>query len=230
MMSSPLSRLRAFSLLEVLVCVAVISMFAGILFPAYKLSIEHTNATKCTSILRSLTLAILASAADNNNQLPRSSHSAFAYRERGWSRNILPYLGEKENPSAPEWAEIRNRRFRCPGDPDPSAGQSYGLNVFFELDPTFEEYEGMPEQWRTLHSLQNAAKTILLGETQGNTDHIMSHFWVGEGGSGHDCAHDRHKGKANYAFADGHIKRLKLNEIYAPSRGINRWNPSLAGY
>jgi len=229
MTSFHLTGLRAFSLAEVIVCLAVISVLAGVLLPTYKRSIEHTNATKCASNLRSLALAVLAAAADGNNQLPRSSHSAFAYRERGWSRNILPYLGEQENPSASEWTKIRNRRFRCPEDPNQSTGQSYGLNVFFELDPNFDEYEGMPEQWRTLNTLKNPAKTILLAETQGNTDHVMSHFWVGEGAAGYDCAYDRHKGIANYAFADGHIRRLKLSEIYAPSQGINRWNPSLAG-
>jgi prepilin-type processing-associated H-X9-DG protein len=141
---------------------------------------------------------------------------------------ILPCIGEKADPSTSEWQGIQARRFRCPADKKRKTGQSYGLNVFFELNPDFDDYEGNPQGWRTLSSLPRPSRTILLAEIGGSSDHVMAHFWEGEGTSGLDCSHDRHDGKAHYAFADGHIELLGLDAIYSPSKGINLWNPSLA--
>jgi len=212
-----------------MVAVAVVAVLAALLLPALGAGIQSSEAAQCSANLRTLAAGVLACAAENNGALPRSSHSAWAANEKAWSKAILPYLGEKPDPTNQEWAAIQKRRFRCPADKSRRSGQSYGLNVFFELKPDFDEYEGSPQQWRALPSIPAPTRTILLAEVGGNSDHVMAHFWEGEGSAGYDCAHDRHEGRANYAFADGHIELRRLVEIYAPSQSLNRWNPSLAG-
>lgn len=186
------------------------------------------DSIKCAQTLRNLSTGVLLFAADNNMAIPRSSHSAYAASERGWSRSILPYIGEQTDLSNTEWAGVQARLFRCPSDKSRTSGQSYGLNVFFELKPDFDEYEGAPNQWRNMTAVPVPSKTILLAEVGGSSDHVMAHFWTSDQSDGYDCAHGRHQGKANYAFVDGHIELLKIQEVYSPSQGINLWNPSLA--
>jgi len=39
----------------------------------------------------------------------------------------------------------------------------------------------------------------------------------------------RHDGKANYLFVDGHVETLPISSTFDTAKGINLWNPSLAG-
>ena len=222
-------RRRAFTLVELLVATAVIAVLTGLLLPAFRRSMEASARIQCTQKLRQLATAVLVTAGENGGAIPRSSHSAFAARETSWSRAILPALGENATASGAGWARLQARYFRCPTDAKRASGQSYGLNVHFELDPDFDDYECSPDRWRTLSSIPSPSKTILIAEVGGSSDHVMSHFWSAGATSGYDCAHDRHSGKANYAFADGHIELLPIGKVFDPPNGINRWNPSLAG-
>lgn len=219
---------EAFTLVELLVTLAVVVILAALLTPAAAGVFRAADSAKCAQTLRQLSIALLACAGDNNMTLPRSSHSAYAVSERGWSRSILPYLGERSDMANSEWAKAQAKYFRCPADKSRTTGQSYGLNVFFELRPEFDEYEGSPDQWRTLPAVPAPARSILLAEVGGSSDHVMAHFWTDSQAGGFDCAHDRHAGKANFAFVDGHVESLRLEQTFDPAAGINLWNPSLA--
>lgn len=217
-----------FTLLELLATVSLVMILAALLVPATSGAMRAADSSKCAQTLRQLSTAVLACAGENHMTLPRSSHSAYAANERGWSRSILPYLGERSDLPNSEWARVQARLFRCPADALRKTGQSYGMNVFFELRPEFDEYEGSPAQWRTLPSIPHPSRAILLAEVGGSSDHVMSHFWTAGQTGGYDCAHDRHGGKANFAFADGHIEMLSVEQTFDSSKGINLWNPSLA--
>ncbi len=221
------ARQQAFSLVELIVVVSIIGILAALLFPALEKSLAAADQAKCVTIMRQLAASVLLATAERG-EFPRSSHSAFAHGERGWSRVILSMMGEDPEMSNDKWAATQARLFRCPADKKRKTGQSYGLNVYFELDPSFDEYEGSPLQWRRPAAVPNSSQTILLAEVGGNSDHVMAHFWTPGVESGYDCAHDRHKGKSNYAFVDGHVELLRINGVFDPSRGVNRWNPSLA--
>jgi prepilin-type processing-associated H-X9-DG protein len=41
-------------------------------------------------------------------------------------------------------------------------------------------------------------------------------------------AHDRHNGRANYLFVDGHVESLPVEATFV-ARSENLWNPSVAG-
>lgn len=101
------------------------------------------------------------------------------------------------------------------------------MNVYFELDPGFDDYIGAPQTWRRIASIPRPSRTILLAEVPSSADHVMAHFWEA-GGSGGDVAGKRHSGKANYVFADGHVEKLAPGSVYDVAAGIDLWNPSLA--
>lgn len=220
-----MKRSAAFSLIELLVVIAIIAVLAGVSSAAWQRAHGSSQAAQCLSKMRQLSTAIQLWGADRGGEFPRSSHSAFAHLSRGWQREILPYLGEAEGPVTPQQ---RRRYFRCPVDTRTN-GTSYGLNVFFELDPEADDYEGAPARWRRVSSLPAPSRTVLLSEirTESSADHIMAHFWSGST-EGSEVAVERHDGRSHFVFADGSAALLRVEETYDPTRGINRWNPLLA--
>lgn len=207
------------------VAVAIVALLAALALPALGQLREKQERLVCAQKMRQLAAALLATAAENNGRLPRSNHSAAAHGERGWLREILPALGYERDLPLAAFRSVLERHFRCPADRARTAGSSYGLNVYFELDPSWDDYPGAPETWHTLSSLARPSRTILLAEVPGQADHVMAHFW-GEGGSGSDVAHTRHSGKSFYAFADGSIALLHVEDTFGA--GVNLWHPAQA--
>jgi prepilin-type N-terminal cleavage/methylation domain-containing protein/prepilin-type processing-associated H-X9-DG protein len=92
MVRTPLRRSAAFTLIEMLVVIAIIVVLAGLLLPAVQKVRESSHRAKCANNLKQIGLA-LRLYHDNHHQFPPSHvdsavHNAFAF--------ILPYL-EQEN-------------------------------------------------------------------------------------------------------------------------------------
>lgn len=219
---------RAFTLIETLVVAALLGALLGFGLMAANQVHSNAAATETAHRLRQAGTAIQLYCSEHGGEFPRSSHSAFPYRQRGWAREILPYLGSERDISNSAFQEFASRHYRSPLDKRED-GVGFGLNVYFELDPSFDDYPGNPQTWRNNPSLPSPARTILMAELKEATtaDHVMAHFWAGDGDAV-EVAHDRHSGKAHYLFADGHVERLALQEVFQPGASINRWNPSLA--
>ena len=110
---------------------------------------------------------------------------------------------------------------------EPRKNWSYGQNVYFEVDPEYDDYTGSPRIWRKLSSIPKPVTTILHGEVPGSVDHEMVHFWTTPDTLS-DLNARRHAGRANYSFADGHVERRKLEQTYAPTNSVDAWNPFTA--
>ncbi len=219
-----------FTLFELLVVIAVVSLLAALAIPAIAGAQERSQSVTCSGRMRELGMAILLYAQDHQGRFPRSSHSAAANREPGWAASIAPYLGARPTEANAAWV---NRKFRCPSNANETPGAySYAINVFFELKRG-DSYLGRPATWRCVHQVRRPARTILLGETASATggmapDHFMCHQWSSPAAARRAVAHNRHNGRANYLFVDGHVESLPVEATFV-SRGDNLWNPSLAG-
>lgn len=222
---------RGFTLVELLVVVALITILTTLVTAFAKGAIRKANAVKCAAKLKTLGTATLLYTQDNQDQLPRSFHSAGANRQPGWAASIAPYLGIPDPQIESDWPGVFNAHFRSPADPstDPFV-YSYGLNVYFELDPDGDDYTGSPATWRRLSQVPTPAATILMGQPKPVRfgDHLMCHQWPSIQAAKNALNHKIHDGKANYLFLDGHIQSMRVEDTFDPSRGINRWNPSLA--
>ena len=224
------SRDGAFTLVELLTVIVIVGVLAGLLIPVVQAARSRARAAECAGRLRTLAQAVLLTAEERRGALPRSFHSAAAHREAGWAAEIA---GALQVPAADSegWPAAFNRHYRCPSDAatDPSV-YSYGLNVHFELDPDGDDYAGSPATWRRLERIPTPSRTILLAETRPVAfgDHVMAHLWRSPAAAKNALAHDRHAGRAHYAFCDGHVAALRVDETFLPAEGRNRWNPSLA--
>jgi len=225
------SRTAAFTLVELLVVLVVIAVLAGISAAAYRGMLRKADRVLCTHKLKSLGTATILYSQDNQDQFPRSFHSAAAYRQPGWAASIAPYLGVPDSQIGNSWPVVFQSHFRSPADhsTDPFV-YSYGLNVHFELDPDGDDYTGSPATWRRLAQIPSPATTILMGQTKPLRfgDHLMCHQWSGIQSAKNALNHAVHSGKANYLFVDGHVETLAVEETFNPPRHLNRWNPSLA--
>ena len=211
-----------FTLIELLVVIAIIADLASLLLPALSRAKESARTTQCLSQMRQIGLAVRLYADDNEDEFPRSQHSAFANSQLTWGRAIAPQLAQ----NTATWTNLLRGVYRCPSDRR-NAPWSYGQNVYFELSPENDDYAGAPKSWRRAGSIPNPSSTILHAETPGSVDHIMPHFWMAPRDAT-DVDQHRHKSRSNYNFVDGHSQALEFSRTYDPSHHVDSWNPCLA--
>lgn len=87
---------RAFSLIELLVVVAIIAILAGLLLPAVGQVQRQTRNVKCQSNLRQIGMGFQAYAMDWNGLVARS-HNEYASGGEFWFAHIAAYLDASAN-------------------------------------------------------------------------------------------------------------------------------------
>lgn len=221
---------RGFTLVELLTVIAIIGILAAILLAAAGHAREQAKGIQCASQMRSLGTAFHLFANDNNGAIPPSWHSAGSRREQNWAWQIKDYVHQSPVTNQEAWRDVFERYYHCPTQPLDRDRDlySYGLNVYFELTPENDSYEGNPETWHRIEDLVSPSRTVLLGEASPTEfgDHFMAHEWVGEAAAHNAIDHDRHQGKANYLFADGNVRRLAVDETFDPANKTNLWHPA----
>ncbi|GAT34260.1 prepilin-type processing-associated H-X9-DG domain-containing protein [Terrimicrobium sacchariphilum] len=220
----------AFSLVEILVTVAIIGVLFLTITAMTRSSMTRAKDVQCVSRVRSLASGILQYTQDQG-EFPRSLHSASGAGKPVWAIAILPYIGTDETPTGAAWDAMFEKMFRCPADTNRTSKiYSYALNVHFELNPDSDDYPGSPLIWRRPASVISPGATILLAEPKAvfYADHIMSHQWTTARAVTNAIDGLRHGKKSNYAFADGHVETMSPGDTFNPAKGINLWNPSLA--
>lgn len=211
----------AFTLIELLIVIAVIAILAALLLPALSRAKESVRATQCLSQMRQIGLAVQLYAEENEEEFPCSQHSAFSRGQLTWGRAIAPQLGYDRV----RWTNLLAGAYHCPSDRRPSPW-SYGQNVYFELGPD-DDYEGKPQTWRRTSGVPKPSATVLHAENASSADHIMPNFWTSPQDAV-DVASRRHSQRANYTFVDGHAEARGFKTIYNPVRGVDEWNPAKA--
>lgn len=223
--------LGGFSLVELVVTVAILAILVSLAVPAVADAHRKTQNTQCLSKLKILGSGIALYSQDNDWEFPRSFHSCSGAGKTEWSRAILPYLGLPSNPSTIEWTALFNKFYRCPADKqtDPNIW-SYALNVYFELSPDGDDYAGAPATWNRITNVNHPSASILLAEPRGIYfgDHLMCHQWSGLAGARNALDSKRHGKTSNYLFVDGHAECLAVESTFDPSKLLDKWNPSKA--
>lgn len=82
-----------FTILELLVIIAIILIVTAILVPTTGRMIRSSKATKCVSNLRQIGISARAFAADNDGNMLTSGDANSASNPTPWFKQIAPYLG-----------------------------------------------------------------------------------------------------------------------------------------
>lgn len=224
---------RAFTLVELLVVLAIIGALVALLLPAIQSARSAARRSACANNLKQIGLAFHLFMEANDGVFPRSSHSALAHRELTWGKRIAPYLDPTVEASmGPTSARLAAGVYRCPADDrDDLRLWSYGKNVWFEL--TAEETGDVvgASQGPTYHRLRSifsTSDTVLVGEllSGSSADHIMAHFW--KIGGTPEVARTRHQDASNYLWVDGHVSTQQFDTTFDIQSRIDHWDPGLA--
>lgn len=200
-----------FTLVEMLVVIAIVAILASLLLPSLQRARESGLTISCASQQKQIGCAIQTYSSDNQ-VFPPVVYSPVA-ASYCWTRLLMPNLGYGGyGTSAGATDMARVNEFRCPSDEvvrvDPAPKPcSYALN--FEVqkgDTTGTKLPVSPSR------VQKFSSTLLVGE-RWNTFNTVN---GGLGGDGVRCG-DFHASGSNYLHVDGHVRMYLLLETTSNS-------------
>lgn len=188
------------------VFVVGIGLFAMVVYFATRTPYETRPRSVCPSNLKQIALGMFMYSQDYDDKFPPAISGDETV---GWANALQPYLKSYQI-------------FQCPVEPNPG-----------QIDPhsrSFTDYwmnknvEGIKIQldinpWKTsfISSDSSPNNVIVLGDGDGGSQESTASYAITQlpisWRQTENSPVTRHHGSANYAFADGHVKSLKLGEI-----------------
>ncbi|MCH8511973.1 MAG: DUF1559 domain-containing protein [Kiritimatiellae bacterium] len=228
---------RGFTLIEMLVVIAIIALLAAIIVPSIHRALESAKSTQCASNLRQVGIAMTGYALENNGFLPPAG-SWGGQTAPTWYNTISPYLGKEIEDirddeiaaitrACPSWQGRRdlNERARLT---KPGFGMNMHPRAGSSLNPNPNTAGPVLNGFRIigLGDLDAPSRTILLGDSAdwhlalSGGNWVNGNWWTDSnvpGGyySGHP---DRHRGRANYLMADSSVAALQPDVALARLR------------
>ena len=209
---------HAFTLIELLVVVSIIALLVSILLPALGSAREAARMTVCSTNLRSVGMAIIYYADDNDNVLP----PGFGFdgmkdgawdRKNYWSVAVSEYINPQSDVYHHDSGVMHCPTKRpYPNLPD-SAAEGLNYAMAKRLSTVISFY-GDPKNWRKMDSIKTPAANIALLD-----------FWWGRPITGFDIPPEAqnlgiirpliHKGRDNFLFLDAHVEPLRQDEEFS---------------
>ena len=230
MVSSKGVRRGGFTLIELLVVIAIIAILAAILFPVFAQAREKARQASCGSNVRQLGLAIRMYTQDYDEKYPFGGWLPNGNIGTGeWQNTVAPYIKNKglyycpssgdmdENPNNPqEWhwnrnpvSYLYNNHLARDRNPISDAQVKSPAECFMLLDGHSDWGGREGVDWMGRPNTVWLMEDTIFGDRAALVTGWLS--W-----QGFTWGLPRHGGQANVAFADGHVKVIKI----AP-RGTN---------
>lgn len=221
---------NAFTLIELLIVIAIISILAGMLLPALKQSREKARSILCTSNLKQMGLAFGIYSSDNNGFIPLQKA---AKGNTQWASEL--YAERSSGGSFLDDSKIPRTAF-CPLANTKIAGRkselSYGIhgNYFGDWEKLFgSPFTSVPEIDGAFvyaeRKIKNAPQYPFLADsvkyTATDSRPTGTHL-LGTNNSG--GLHFIHNNQTNILFADWHVETLNYHQVRYKVFAVPDWS------
>ena len=246
----------AFTLLELLVVMAIIGILVALLFSVLRTGRETGNAAQCVNNLKVLTDANIRFAAENGGQFCLAMDRQNRVRWHGVRGSLKEKFDATKGPLSP-YLGREERVKNCPSfenilsgsDSFENGSGGYGYNAAYIGGTARNRYEG-----ERLANLPRAGQTVMftdsaMAKSTGVQEYPFSEPWQWvlsngrPGGPLTPSVHFRHDGKAHVAWCDGHVTAEKPTSLggenvyggdneknkigwFGPSEENGYWNPN----
>lgn len=224
----------SFSLIELLVVVAIISILASMLMPALSKARSVSLKAKCAGNLKQIGTGVGYYGNDYDNYVPAYRFIYWAapnVQARGFASGLAACMGLPKATKDLGWVgapsdldengeqtNFTNRNldtiFRCPADPfpEPSMGRnypsSYGINIIAATDVNYID----SRPWRTFSQIKRPASLSFIADTLSlvGSDREKGHeiYSTSTNNLG-----NLHNGDGNYLFLDSHVESKRPSEL-----------------
>lgn len=219
---------RAFTLIELLVVIAIISILAALLYPVFVSARERGRATYCANNMKMLGTALFLYADNWEGAYPRQG----AGEGSDAKGNLHSFIA----PLVPYLQKRRQGSWICPSDPllvfDRGKNDiitSYAGSVQFFNHDTAEYCDKPDDPPRMRDEVKDPTSVVMVYEgvptvafpatiwiVTSEPENIS--VWIG----------NYHQGRANFCFADGHIRFMTLRQTLVPRvlwDNVSEWCP-----
>lgn len=217
-MKHSLAPRRAFTLIEILVVIAIIGILSAILFPVLSRARENGRKTACLSNMKQLGMAFQQYAQDSRGKYPlAANYQAWTPGNAHWvaggeDKNLVSIelpagpTATIDEPKFTNAADVKNgalfpyvksdKVYMCP-----SAKYGNEIGLSYSMNCALSGLSSV----RVL----NPGDVVLLVDEKFPTDgwfYARNHCPGGNAGCSTDTLQDRHNSGGNLLFADGHVK------------------------
>ena len=224
----------AFTLVELIVCIAIISVLASVLLPSLSAAKAKARSLLCTVNATQMTAAWTLYSYDNAGVMVPNKVGAMGYESSWLPGNAQSSITDYSIEKGPLYDYAPDPRlYRCPEDRGkieidgraiPRA-VSYGLSIYLNgamMTTSTKKWLGYAAVTR-VSQLQNPSATLtFIGEDPvGNAGTQFVYYptgvnkWI-------SFPEDHHGGGSNPAFADGHVERWSWE-----ARKTGRWQSGM---
>jgi prepilin-type processing-associated H-X9-DG protein/prepilin-type N-terminal cleavage/methylation domain-containing protein len=173
----------AFTMIEILVVVAIIAVLAAIAFPVAAKALESAQGSKCLSNLRQMHTPVASYMQDNNGHLPTKNPFVTSLWSYVYPERPMPKFPAKVLPP-----DLKGTIFECPTAVRDGSTRSYGFNGYMG-DGVATNSEKFVRLDRPL------SKICLIADCAESSNLVSTNITA------------RHKNKSlcNVLYADGHV-------------------------
>jgi prepilin-type N-terminal cleavage/methylation domain-containing protein/prepilin-type processing-associated H-X9-DG protein len=213
------SRYRAFTLVELLIVIAIIGVLAALLFPLARNMIEKGKQASCLANMRSISGWIMTYTVENSGAYPPTNDCAcYSYGPMGGAPSKYCWDEKMVIDGIMTKTDLEITRHGCAKNGKLLTQGCYGFN-YEQLGNKNTEFQQIPR----MMAVEDPSQTVMLMDNfpGGNgKGWSLLPYWQGKDKGAKQPL--GHRGTVNVLWADGHLTTTKMKDLYThdPMNGI----------